>query len=109
MDREKNLMEGIDAKLCEHGFGEAIGPKLIGGTGQVLSSNAAVAAQKSTKAAIQEIKKYANKSGKTLTPTMVAQMQLFILNAVSSAMAYYDITESGEDDGDDLDGMDSSR
>lgn len=93
MDNEKDLMEGIDAKLGEHGYGEAIGPKVVGGTGQELSGNAAGAAQKATKAALQEIKKHANKTGKTLEPKMVAQMHLFILNAVSSAMAYYDVTE----------------
>mgnify|MGYP001819922265 FL=1 len=58
-----------------------------------MSSKAAAARDKAVKAAMTEIKRHANQSGKTLTPTMVRQMEAFITNAVASAMTYYGVTK----------------
>jgi len=78
MEDEQALHEGIRKALTRQGLLD-----------EAVSSKAVQARDKAVKAAMLEIKKHANQTGKTLTPTMVRQMEAFIASAVSSAMAYY--------------------
>lgn len=56
-----------------------------------LAESAISARDKATKAAMTEIKRYANQSNKTLTPTMVKQMETFISQAIATAMMYHGV------------------